>query len=148
MAADSRPLLVEKYNPDPSKKVLIPTDSKMTKTGTKKGNPNTNTPNTIGNNATDAAANGTVGTNKILAGGNFNGKDCVMDDTVDDVASDTESMMENHDCARDKIAPISVRYGPVRHNFKRSVGVWSPPVDDDGSLISVLVGGPPVVEVE
>ena len=103
-------------------KVLIPTVSKMTKTGRKNGNPSTKIPSRIGNNATDAAAKGTVGTSNILADGNRNGNVLVMDVTAEDVAPETESMVENHACARVRMALNSVLYGPVRHNLRRSVG--------------------------
>jgi len=47
--------------------------------GKKNGNPSVSTPNTTGNNATDAAAMGTVGTSSILAGGNLCGNRLVME---------------------------------------------------------------------
>ena len=115
-------MLVEKYTPDPIRNVPTPTVSKITKMGRKNGRPRTRMPNRIGKSATDAAANGTVGTSKILAGGNLSGNDFVTDVRVELVAFDMESMMKNHDCASDTIAPISVRYGPDRHNLSRNVG--------------------------
>jgi len=41
---------------------------------------------------------------------------------VEEVADVSESMMVNHDCARDVMVAISVRYGPARHSLIRSVG--------------------------
>ena len=122
MDADSRPWIVEKYTPDPMRKVPTPTASNTTRIGKKNGNPIVRTPNTRGSNATDAAASGTVGTNRIFADGSFNGSACVNDDTVLFVERDIVSMMWNHDWASDSTAPISVRYGPERHNLIRSVG--------------------------
>lgn len=96
--------------------------STITKTGKKKGNPMTRTPNIIGSNATAAAANGTVGTSKNFADGNLIGKDFVTVLKVESATDEMESITWNHDCVAASAAPISVRYGPERHNLRRNVG--------------------------
>jgi len=130
--ADSRPVEEEKYIPLPTRKVLTNTVSRTTRMGRKNGRPRTSIPSAMGTSATDAAASGTVGTRRILAGGNWwsRGRDCAMDDSVVLVVEEMESTMWNHDCARECMAPISVRYGPERHNLRRSVG-WFSVVDVD-----------------
>lgn len=103
--------------------------------GRRNGNPRMSNPKTIGNNATAAVANGTVGTSNNFGDGNLSGNDDDNDLMVVFVAMEHESMIWNHDCASETMAPISVRYGPERHNLSLKVGTFvSCPLvaDDDG----------------